>query len=308
MSGSYRGIAAAAGLASLLIVFGIGLLIGTLNYPDEQRHQEYRYTDKDITDTKIATRPDLSKAKEYNAPCEKPYGKDESDLCAQWRAAKAAENSAFWTKWGVWIAVIGSSLLMWQIVLTRKAVQDTGEATQAMIDANKIARESAHAQIRAYLAVEHVKMRVTNVGMICDVSVKNVGESPATDIIAELRIGVNVAKNPRFSDDVKIGEGKGDITGIGFGCIPKGSAVNLDAARWMWARLNISITDFIESSTAPVKNLSVIATLHGTLKWKCVFGESHTLSFNAVCYNFASTNDRWMEDTASITHHNREST
>jgi hypothetical protein len=181
----YRGFIIAAGLACLFTTFGIGLYLGTLNYPDEQRHQEYRYTDKDIADTQITGRAYLPKAKEYKAPCDKPYGKDESDLCAQWRAAKAAENSAFWTKWGFWIAVIGSSLLLWQIMLTREAVQDTGRATDAMALQNEIAKDA----IRPWLRLETpktAKLRKNLSGGVefwpvvaVDIHVTNFGQSPA---------------------------------------------------------------------------------------------------------------------------------
>lgn len=184
----YRSLGFAAALACLLIVFGIGLFIGTLNYPDEQRHQEYRYTDKDITDTKIAARPDLPETKEYKAPCDRPYGKDESDLCAQWRAAKAAENSAFWAKWGIWIAVIGSSLLMWQIMLTREAVKDTGEATKAMNVANEIAKAAQ----RPWVSIEvNPKIMQRDNGTInyqCEIFFKNIGLTVAKNFLFKYEI------------------------------------------------------------------------------------------------------------------------
>lgn len=204
MPRGYRGIGFAAALASLLIVFGIGLFIGTLNYPDEQRHQEYRYTDKDITDTKIAARPDLPKPKEYKSPCDKPYGKDESDLCAQWRAAKAAENSAFWAKWGVWIAVIGSSLLMWQIMLTREAVKDTGDATKAMREANEIARDGH----RAWVKIEIHGPRTMVIGhpkstLYIGVELVNFGQSPATNIMCSGEIYFEIIPRENIFHDVR---------------------------------------------------------------------------------------------------------
>lgn len=65
--------------------------------------------------------------------------KDKRDLAAQ-------EANAVWAFWALLIscltaavAAVGTYLLYEQIKLTREAVQDTGEATQAMVEANKIA-------------------------------------------------------------------------------------------------------------------------------------------------------------------------
>ena len=77
------------------------------------------------------------------------------------RDLAAQEASAVFAFWMVIIAacsavvtLIGTFLLFRQIVLTRKAVEETGLATEAMREANKIAHESAERQLRAYISVE----------------------------------------------------------------------------------------------------------------------------------------------------------
>ena len=200
MPRGYRGVIAAAGLACLLIVFGVGLYVGTLNYPNEERHQEYRYTDKDIADAQISARPDMPKSKKYKAPCEKPYGKDESDLCAQWRAAKAAENSAFWAKWGFWIAIVGAVGIVAALLLT--------------IDSNRIARDTARRQLRAYMVVDTVTGDIGSDGITARLRWINCGQTPAFDVSGDVKL--HISTEPNF-DDISIRNQAKTTVGAGKG-------------------------------------------------------------------------------------------
>jgi hypothetical protein len=140
--------AACVGLT--FVTFGLGWMLAASD-TQEERYQPYRYAADQPLEIDPATAGRANpQALQNRAPCEEPKGERESDLCAQWRAANAAEDGAFWTKWGFWIATIGSSLLLWQIILTRKAVEDTGKATVAMERQNEIA---AAAQ-RAWVAID----------------------------------------------------------------------------------------------------------------------------------------------------------
>jgi hypothetical protein len=148
-------LAAFAGLAALVIAFGLGSYVTALNDTQEERYQPYRYTAEQPSQTKTPlTAKPTAQPLQYRTPCGQPEGQGESDLCAQWRAANAAEDSALWTKWGFWIGVVGSTLLLWQIILTRKAVEDTSEATEAMREANRIADEAAKREARAYIRID----------------------------------------------------------------------------------------------------------------------------------------------------------
>lgn len=135
------------------LVFAVFITFSS-NNSKQEGYPQYRYaTDKPAEIDPATAGVSNSQPFEYRRPCQNPKGEDESDLCAQWRAAKAAEHSAFWTKWGFWIAVVGSSLLLWQIILTRKAVEDTGDATKAMKEANEIARDAIARQAEPWLEV-----------------------------------------------------------------------------------------------------------------------------------------------------------
>lgn len=141
MTGNNRGafLVCLAGLAALFTAWGHGYYLAALNYPEEQRHQPYRYAADEPAKVDLAGPAGINaQPYEYRTPCDYPKGRDESDLCAQWRAAKAAEDGAFWTKLGVWVGFGGMIGLFWTLYYTRKAVEDTGSATRAMIRQNEI--------------------------------------------------------------------------------------------------------------------------------------------------------------------------
>jgi hypothetical protein len=132
----------------------------------------------------------------YNPdPCYRAKSHDKADLCAQWRAAIAAEKSAHEarraTNWSVaatflsFIAVVGLIVTLWQTSgalgearrgnilamrenarATRRAAASARETVQALDAAVRsadaadkhvqIAEQSAQAQIRAYIVAERV--------------------------------------------------------------------------------------------------------------------------------------------------------
>jgi hypothetical protein len=169
----------------ILTSFGLGVALTYSRQPQEQRYQSYRYAPEDPVQIEhSATRQTNLKSFEYRTPCDEPKGRDESDLCAQWRAAKAAETSAIWTRWGFWVGVVGSTLLLWQIVLTRQAVEDTNKATRAMERQNEL----TDAAQRPWLAITVEPLTPFFIdgkiaGVSVDIRIKNTGQKIATDLI-----------------------------------------------------------------------------------------------------------------------------
>jgi hypothetical protein len=101
-----------------------------------------------------------------------------SDLCAQWKAADAASSSAFWTWISTLVAIGGVLGLYWQISLTRKAVEDTSSATQAMLESNRIAKE----QTRPYIGLDSSNCVFSENGVGFELNFKNFGQSPAVNV------------------------------------------------------------------------------------------------------------------------------
>ena len=112
-------------------------------------------------------------------PCYHQKNHDSADLCAQWRAAKAAEDSALWAERGFWITVIGSFLLLCQIVLTRKAVVDTGEATKAMVKQNELTFAAQRPWITLSCRIKKLIKTENSIFLLAVVTFENVGDMVA---------------------------------------------------------------------------------------------------------------------------------
>lgn len=116
-------------------------------------------------------------------PCRNPLSREESDLCAQWNAANAAGDAVLWAMMGTLIATLGTLGLYWQIMLTRRAVEDTTKATQAMLDANEIADRNARRGLRPYVYPSHASFTIDESGEpTAVVTHKNFGQTPALNL------------------------------------------------------------------------------------------------------------------------------
>lgn len=189
----YRSIIFAALMGLSFVSFGLGAYIVGLGYLEKQaRYQPYQSGNNDKS-VSLASGADITNPKLKRVPCLNPKSETESDLCAQWRAAKAAEKSAQWTAIGVVASIVGIIFLLWQIMLTRKAVTDSSNATNAMLEANEIARQSSEEQLRAYLSVNATQLHFVRMGKNVDgemikltlvVKTQNHGITPAYDVRA----------------------------------------------------------------------------------------------------------------------------
>lgn len=149
-------------------------------------------------------------AKDHNA----------ADLCAQWRAAVAAEKAAHEarraTTWAI-VATIFSAfafgVLIWSLIQTERSLREArignrlsmkqnvrstlrtiasaGDTATALAAANKsaeaaadqvrVAQESAYRQLRAYLSLEEVKIEGVGSELIQgSVTIRNAGNTPAS--------------------------------------------------------------------------------------------------------------------------------
>jgi hypothetical protein len=137
-------------------------------------------------------------------PVEKPIGQPETAVANQQtqteqpspyavRDVTAQEDMVFWAMM-MFIAAaatfivttFGTILIRRQVILTREAVVDTGKATVAMETGNKIARDTASRQLRAYMGINHYTLTPYNLGNAQSgrflVQMKNFGQTPAVGL------------------------------------------------------------------------------------------------------------------------------
>jgi hypothetical protein len=129
------------------------------------------------------TGSDLAKCATEIVEANRESQRSESDLSAQWQAAN-------WVLWATIIA--GAQLLATAIGLvfvkrtldaTLLAVEDTGEATDAMREQNRIAADTAQRQLRAYVSLFNVEVRNLEAGSVATFKgiLINAGQTPAYD-------------------------------------------------------------------------------------------------------------------------------
>jgi hypothetical protein len=124
----------------------------------------------------------------HKEPCQDTHDDRQSDVCAQWK-------SADWTEIGTIVAIIGIAALLYQIWLTVQAVEDTGKATDAMLEGNKISRETMERQLRAYVEFDNVGWLLEEKQKEPDrmrtgvrIQLRNYGHTPASEIVCEMNL------------------------------------------------------------------------------------------------------------------------
>lgn len=113
-------------------------------------------------------------------PCKKINGREESDLCAQWTSARAAESSAYWTMVGAIVAIFGIGGLIWNLSYTRAAVKEAGRSTDLAKDSKRPWLKLEVAE-RAKLSVAGIGENSYYIGITIEAHLTNFGGSPALD-------------------------------------------------------------------------------------------------------------------------------
>lgn len=103
-----------------------------------------------------------SKAVEDRQPCYKPNGKDESELCAQWKAARAGEGSALWAERTFWLGVVGMIITVGRICLLLRSIRQGEVGLEAARKANAIAQEIFDKQSRPLVIFQAVNINSPN--------------------------------------------------------------------------------------------------------------------------------------------------
>lgn len=120
---------------------------------------------------------DQQPAKEYQTDCSK---RDDSDLCAQRRMAKSAEDQAGLSELGLWL--LGATLFF------------TAAAAIAAWRTVRTMQDTAKRELRAYLGIAQTKIETLKPGEAPRVSIeiKNFGHTPAYAVVTGLNMTVGV--------------------------------------------------------------------------------------------------------------------
>ncbi|MDT7536067.1 hypothetical protein OVY48_21960 [Sphingobium sp. SA2] len=186
----YRGIGAAlAGLGALITAAGFGAYWGSLYSPDHKQYQTVGHSQSasgayhGVAEgpPELAGLPGPIERAIANPAPQSGQDHEKRDLAAQ-------EAMSVWTFWmlvvsGLMAAIttLGTVLIWKQVSLTRQAVEDTGNATKAMQDANEIARAAQRpwVAIDCHLVKFERKSHLMTAEFI--VEFKNIGKNIAYD-------------------------------------------------------------------------------------------------------------------------------
>lgn len=124
----------------------------------------------DALESIVATHGKLDKHVEpspQNQECKRGDDRRISDLCAQWKAADAAAEAAWWAKWGTLVGGLSGFLVLGALGLA--------------YESNRIARDSARRQLRAYCGMLNFQVRGAQMGGYPEftVTIANTGQTPA---------------------------------------------------------------------------------------------------------------------------------
>lgn len=113
--------------------------------------------------------------------------REKRDLAAQ-------ESMSVWAFWmliasaaSVVVTMIGTCFLLWQIMLTREAVKDTGDATKAMMRQNEIAEAGQRPWLDVRIELEGISRSARGYVLRVKLIIENVGNTPAN----QLRYGMD---------------------------------------------------------------------------------------------------------------------
>lgn len=183
--GDWSLVATLAGIVALVVAAGWGAYVGPLYGPDPKQYQavsngksargQYQGVSKSLPN--VAGIPELVERAVANPPPDSGQDHEKRDLAAQ-------ESMSVWGFWmalaamGTLVVTFVGTLLIWrQVVLTRKAVEDTSKATEAMVQQNKIAERAQRPWITVDIRPVAMSPEADEREFVFDAVFKNIGQS-----------------------------------------------------------------------------------------------------------------------------------
>ena len=174
----------------VLIALGTGAYFGSLYSPPKKQYPSSVTASADGADydgvsvslADVAFIPDAVERAITNPPPVSGKDRERRELAAQESMAVWSFYVAVFAGISALITTAGTFLIWKQVTLTRKAVEETSAATEAMHEANDIARDSSRRQARAYLFMKAVLIREKEAGdgLEAVLELQNAGNTPGT--------------------------------------------------------------------------------------------------------------------------------
>lgn len=166
-------------LRKLLLAIGAGMVIGgsALAAPKAPPPQKVEVIN--TVQTSEVAKPEKPDPKD--APCDPPKDVRTSDLCAQWKAADAADRAALWT---IVSFVVGTIVNVATLIFVGLSFTETRKSSNAAVDAAKAAMNTLQAE-RAWMTISKIEVGQPHVvdGGECYVNIgvtwTNIGRSVA---------------------------------------------------------------------------------------------------------------------------------
>lgn len=188
--GNWSFVAALAGLAALLCAAGFGAYWGSLYGPDNKQYQtvgdgkgrsrSYEGITRSLPDA--AGIPEPVERAIANPSPESGQDHEKRDLAAQ-------EAMSVWGFWmmvaalGTFVITTFGTILIWrQVALTRRAVEDTGQATAAMVRQNELAEQAQRPWLEIDAVASNPKYSGDYFSFDLKIEIRNIGKTPATDV------------------------------------------------------------------------------------------------------------------------------
>lgn len=246
----YRGIVIAA--------FGWLTLTGQQPSPPAKAEQTQAQARVGDTLSNIATtdneQAERAKRQPERPPCGTRQYERPDDLCAQWKAADAAADAAWWTVIGSVISAAGLAGVLFALFLA--------------FQSNRIARDSAERQLRAYLSVEPggINQAVNQLAR-APLLIRNNGQTPANGVMVFSKFGLS--ENP-VSFDPK-SEGSGGISGE-----RNDATLAPGTERWFFPYAN---NEFIEPYMGKIADKSLAIVHFGYVSYRDIFDRQQESRF-----------------------------
>lgn len=174
-------------IAAIFISLGLGAYWGALHVPqyfDRENGEFGKYIqaeDRDISQLE-RDRAGLPYFAEKFVSGSDPKNLDEINK----RELAAQESSAVWSFWLLAVSIfstvitfLGTGILLWQISLTRRAVEDTSKATKAMERQNELADQAQRPWLEIDLEFDFLSKIRGGFLLATTVKLRNIGQMPA---------------------------------------------------------------------------------------------------------------------------------